>query len=134
MNTEKTQQEDLIEIDESIYRDMMQKEWESLEPIAFEEVVDAMVCSKPRDPDAVWEELTYCAYDPKRVLRALVKHPRADSQIDPVLLMETFMETYDYAYANHARFAIGCIVGHKHMRGIRTRGNRYWYSTLSPGY
>ena len=89
-----------------------------------------MVRSHDGDPEGVWETLTYTAYDPKRVLRALKDHQDADSEIDPMALMETFMETYDYRYANNARFAIGNIVGHKHMRLIRTRGKSYWRAGL----
>lgn len=102
----------------------------AFEDEAFDATVDAMVRAYAGDPEGVWEKLTYTAYDPKRVLRALRNHHDADSGIDPMLLMETFMHEYDYRYANNARFAIGTIVGHKHMRLVRTRGKSYWQAGL----
>jgi hypothetical protein len=119
-------QEDLIEINEDVSRALMNDELAAFDDFAFDEVIEAAVRSHAGDPEDMWEMLTYAAYDPKRVLRALKDHHDADSEIDPMLLMETFMETYDYRYSNNARFAIGTIVGFNHMRLIRTRGKRYW--------
>jgi len=104
----------------------MDAELAAFEAAAFDEVIEATVRSHAGDPEEVWEKLTYAAYDAKRVLRALKDHHDADSQIDPMLLMETFMHHYDYRYANHARFAIGTIVGFNHMRIIGTKGKGYW--------
>lgn len=123
-------QEDLISISPELHRALMDEELAALDEDAFGEVVDAAVRSHASDPEGTWEELTYAAYDPMTVLRALRDHHDADSQIDPLALMETFMETYDYRYANHARFVIGNVVGHKHMRSLRTQGKRYWQTGL----
>ena len=123
-------QEDLISIDEELGHALMDEELAAFDEDVFDEVVDAAVRSHASDPEGLWEKLTYEAYDPKRVLCALRDHHDADGQIDPLALMETFMETYDYRYANHARFVIGNVVGHKHMRSLRTQGKRYWQTGL----
>lgn len=119
-------QEDLIAVDEELSRSFMDEEYAASDDAVFDEVIDAAVRSHEGDPEDMWEMLTYTAYDAKRVLRALWHHHDADSQIDPMLLMETFMHHYDYRYANHARFAIGTIVGFNHMRIIGTKGKGYW--------
>jgi hypothetical protein len=116
--------------DEKSYRAFMDAELAANENDAFDDTVDAMVRAYEGDPEGLWEKLTYGSYDPKKVLRALKDHHNADSEIDPMLLMETFMETYDYPYANYARFAIGTIVGFNHVRLIRTRGKSYWQEKL----
>ena len=119
-------QEDLIQVHEDVYRTLMDEELAAFEAAAFDEVIEAAVRSHAGDPEDMWEMLTYAAYDPKKVLRALRDHHDADSEIDPMSLMETFMHAYCYPYANQARFAIGTIVGFKHMRIIGTKGKGYW--------
>ena len=119
-------QEDLIEIDDNLRRALLAEELVAIDDDAFDETIDGAVRSHAGDPEGTWEMLTYDAYDPKKVLRALRDHHDADAEIDPIALMETFMEVYDYRYAHYARFTIGNIIGHKHMVLIRTRGKRYW--------
>jgi len=123
-------EKDGLSHDEESYRAFMDAELAAFEDEAFDETVDATVRAHEGDPEDIWEMLTYAAYDPKRVLRALRDHHGADSEIDPMLLMETFMHAYSYRYANHARFAIGTIVGFGHMRLICTRGRSYWKAGL----
>ncbi len=117
-------------LDEEAYRAFMDAELSANDDEIFEDAVDAMVRVYAGDPEGLWDKLTYAAYDPKRVLSSLKNHHIADSEIDPMALMETFMECYDYRYANYARFAIGNIVGFKHMRLICTRGRSYWQAGL----
>jgi len=123
-------QEDLISVDEWLSNALMAEELSVLADDAFDETINATVRSHEGDAESIWEELTEGAYDPRRVLCALRDHHDADHQIDPLALMETFMESYDYGYAHHARFVIGNIVGHRHMSSIQTRGRGYWQRVL----
>lgn len=125
-------QEDLIEVEPAVRELVMKREWDSLKDFAFEETVDAVVRSN--DAEAAWRILTENGADPSRALRAIKAHPCGDPEIDPIALMETFMEARDGWYAHNVRFAIGCIVGHKHMQNVRTRGTRYWMATCWNDY
>ena len=93
---------------------------------AFHETVDAMVVRFSGDSEGLWRNLTE-NYDPQQILRLLRDHHDADiTGTDPMLLMETFMETYDYAFAYYAKCAIGNVIGYEYMQGVAVRGKSYW--------
>lgn len=101
---------------------------------SVEDMVDGLAHCFEGDPEGMFVALA----GPKAcsslgILRAMKNSVRDIdyTNIDKLLLMEYVMEEGRYAYAFHAKLAIGNIIGHKHMRIVRVRGIKYWQASPS---
>jgi hypothetical protein len=92
---------------------------------AFRETLEA--AAMDGDSGELWNHfVNENGHDPVKLLGALKNCRYGDpSSIDPLKLMESFMETYDYRLAVHAKCAIGNILGYERMRCIRVRGKSF---------